>query len=51
MHIGSKGWYVAELKKRGIRYIDQKKLETFKTYVLANLYAEKKESSIGKKSR
>lgn len=42
MHIGSKGWYVHELKKMGIRYIDQKKLETFKTHVLANLYAEQK---------
>lgn len=41
MHLGSKGWYVSELKKRGIRYIDGKKIETFKTFVLANLYKEK----------
>lgn len=40
MHFGSKGWYVLELKKRGIRYIDGKKLETYKTYILANLYKQ-----------
>ncbi|QOY36421.1 YflJ family protein [Anaerobacillus isosaccharinicus] len=40
MHYGSKGWYVHELKKRGIRYHQGKKLETYKTYVLANLYKE-----------
>ncbi|WP_078551475.1 DUF2639 domain-containing protein [Bacillus alkalicellulosilyticus] len=41
MHVGSKGWYVAKLKERGIRYIDGKKVERFKAYVLANVYHEK----------
>ncbi|OIJ08699.1 DUF2639 domain-containing protein [Anaerobacillus arseniciselenatis] len=48
MHIGSKGWYVNELKKLGVRYIDGKKIERFKTFVLANLYDELiKENQIG----
>lgn len=34
-YYGSKGWYVAELKKLGIRNIDGKKLESFKAYILA----------------
>ncbi|MCT8139431.1 YflJ family protein [Anaerobacillus sp. CMMVII] len=40
MHLGSKGWFVHELKKQGIRYLDGKKLETYKTHVLANLYKQ-----------
>jgi uncharacterized protein YecE (DUF72 family) len=35
MHIGTKGWYVAELKKLGITKIEGRKLETYKSYVLA----------------
>jgi hypothetical protein len=42
MYIGSKGWYVHELKKLGIRYHKGKKLEVFKAHVLANLLHEKK---------
>lgn len=38
MYIGSKGWYVYELKKLGVRYLDGKKIERYKTFVLANLY-------------
>jgi len=37
MYFGSKGWYVKELKKLGIRYYEGKKLETYKTYELAQL--------------
>lgn len=37
-HVGSKGYYVQKLKALGIRKIDGKRLESFKTYVLANLY-------------
>ncbi|MBB6455362.1 hypothetical protein HNQ94_003862 [Salirhabdus euzebyi] len=40
MHVGSKGWYVNELKKLGIRYYNHKKLESYKAYVLANLLEE-----------
>ncbi|MBU8907988.1 YflJ family protein [Desertibacillus haloalkaliphilus] len=39
-HIGSKGWYVERLKEEGIRYHQGKKLERYKTHVLANLYAK-----------
>jgi len=37
---GSKGWYVAELKKVGInRHPEEfRKLEQYKTYVLRKLY-------------
>lgn len=37
-HIGSKGYYVKKLKDQGIREIEGKRLESFKTYYLANLY-------------
>ncbi|MEB1809205.1 MAG: YflJ family protein [Bacillaceae bacterium] len=38
MHVGSKGWYVQKLKEQGVRYIDGRKLELYKTHILANLY-------------
>ncbi|MDE5415631.1 YflJ family protein [Alkalihalobacterium chitinilyticum] len=38
MHVGSKGWYVQKLKEQGIRSIDGRKLELYKTHILANLY-------------
>ncbi len=44
MHIGSKGWYVQQLKDRGIRYIDGKKIEKYKSHVLANLYHHNKKT-------
>lgn len=37
MHVGSKGWYVEKLKKRGVRNHEGRKVEKYKTYVLANL--------------
>jgi hypothetical protein len=37
-HAGSKGYYVKKLKELGIRRIDYKPLESFKTFYLANLY-------------
>ncbi|RST59916.1 DUF2639 domain-containing protein [Siminovitchia terrae] len=42
MHIYSKGWYIAKLKERGIRFHPEKKkkLELFKIYVVRNLYNE-----------
>ncbi len=41
MHIGSKGWYVNELKKRGIRWYEGRKIERYKSHVLANIYMKK----------
>ncbi|WP_182201474.1 YflJ family protein [Paraliobacillus salinarum] len=41
MHIGSKGWYVEQLKRIGIRRLEGRKIEKFKTPVLANLLDEK----------
>jgi len=40
---GSKGWYVSQLKKMGINKhpIERKKLESYKTYVLRNMYLQK----------
>jgi hypothetical protein len=37
---GSKGWYIAELKRLGIAKhpIEQRKLELYKTFVVRNLY-------------
>jgi len=35
-HINSKGYFVAELKKRGVRHIEGKKLESLKSHVLSN---------------
>ncbi|MDQ0163492.1 YflJ family protein [Bacillus alveayuensis] len=37
MYFGSKGWYVKELKKLGIRHYEGRKLESYKTHVLAKL--------------
>jgi hypothetical protein len=37
MHIGSKGWYVEQLKEKGIRYYGELKVESYKKHVLANL--------------
>ncbi|WP_243292124.1 YflJ family protein [Bacillus sp. FJAT-47783] len=37
MYFGSKGWYVKELKKLGIRNYEGRKLESYKTYILAKL--------------
>ncbi|WP_110113556.1 YflJ family protein [Bacillus sp. CGMCC 1.16541] len=37
MHAGSKGWYVQELKKRGVRRYEDRKVESYKTHILANL--------------
>lgn len=37
-HTYSKGWYVAELKKRGVRDIKGKKLESYRLPVLAHEY-------------
>lgn len=41
MHIGSKGWYVEELKKLGVREYQGRKIEKYKSHKLANLLEEK----------
>ncbi|QTM98320.1 DUF2639 domain-containing protein [Sediminibacillus dalangtanensis] len=43
MHVGSKGWYVYELKNLGVRRLEGRKLERYKKPVLANLLAEKQQ--------
>ncbi|WP_170007128.1 YflJ family protein [Bacillus fonticola] len=41
-YFGSKGWFVQQLKENGIRYhpVERKKLETYKTHILRNLYRD-----------
>lgn len=39
-YVGSKGYYVKKLKDNGIRNIDGKKLESFKSYDLINFYCK-----------
>ncbi|MBU3573953.1 MULTISPECIES: YflJ family protein [Priestia] len=39
-HIYSKGWFIQQLKAVNISKIDGRKLESYKTYILRNLYAE-----------
>lgn len=41
-HVGTKGYYIAKLKEKGITKhpVDQRKLESYKTHVVANLYFE-----------
>ncbi|MCP1122695.1 YflJ family protein [Bacillus sp. 3103sda1] len=45
MHFGSKGWYVNELKKLGIRYYEGRKLESYRTHILAALLEKVKKHS------
>jgi len=46
-HVGSKGWYISELKRMGIRKhpIGRKKLELYRTSEIRNLYLEKIKNS------
>lgn len=45
-YIGSKGWYVQQLKNMGVTRhpTEKKKLELFKTHVIRSLYLEVKKS-------
>lgn len=43
MYYGTKGWYVAELKKLGVRYYEGRKLESYRGHVLRNLLAAQQE--------
>lgn len=44
MYIGTKGWYVDQLKKMGVTKhpIEKRKLEAYKTYVIRAIYIEVK---------
>lgn len=37
MHKGSKGWYVQQLKEKGVRRYEERKVESYKKHILANL--------------
>ncbi|GAA5417602.1 hypothetical protein Pryu01_02676 [Paraliobacillus ryukyuensis] len=41
MHVGSKGWYVSQLKRLGVNRHEGRKIEKFKTTTLANLLEDK----------
>nr|WP_254520363.1 YflJ family protein [Bacillus cereus] len=43
MYYGTKGWYVAELKKLGVRYHEGRKLESYRGHVLRNLLLAQQE--------
>jgi len=43
MYYGTKGRYVAELKKLGVRYFEGRKLESYRGHVLRNLLAAQQE--------
>ncbi|PFJ05330.1 DUF2639 domain-containing protein [Bacillus cereus] len=45
MYFGSKGWYVKELKKLGVRAYEGKKLESYRTHILARLLEKMKKAS------
>ncbi|GAB6454643.1 MULTISPECIES: YflJ family protein [Bacillus cereus group] len=37
-YFGSKGWYVQQLRALGITKHEDRKLESYRTHILANLY-------------
>lgn len=43
MYYGTKGWYVAELKKLDVRYHEGRKLESYRGHVLRNLLLAQQE--------
>lgn len=45
MYYGTKGWYVAELKKLGVRYHEGQKLESYRGHVLRNLLIAQQEKT------
>ncbi|MED0934578.1 YflJ family protein [Bacillus mobilis] len=45
MYYGTKGWYVAELKKLGVRYHEGRKLESYRGHVLRNLLTAEQEKT------
>lgn len=45
MYYGTKIWYVAELKKLGVRYHEGRKLESYRAHVLRNLLIAQQETT------
>ncbi|WP_086523330.1 YflJ family protein [Bacillus sp. S1-R1J2-FB] len=45
MYFGSKGWYVNELNKLGIRTYEGEKLGSYRTHVLSSLLERMKKTS------
>lgn len=45
MYYGTKGWYVAELKKLGVRYHEGRKLESYRAHILRNLLIAQQEKT------
>lgn len=45
MHVGSKGWFVSELKKHGVSYYEERKIESYKKPILANLLEQKQKEA------
>lgn len=37
-HLYSKGWFIQRLKEANITKLDGRKLESYKTYIVRNLY-------------
>ncbi|WP_459501048.1 YflJ family protein [Bacillus sp. C1] len=48
MYYGTKGWYVAELKKLGIRYYEGRKLESYRAHILRSLLWEAQKKTAAK---
>ncbi|WP_188207287.1 YflJ family protein [Alkalibacillus aidingensis] len=42
MYVGTKGWYVSELKKLGVSNYEGRKIEKYDASTLANLLESKK---------
>lgn len=43
--VGTKGWYISKLKEMGITKHEGRKLEKFKTHVIANIYFKRIEKN------
>ncbi|WP_203364057.1 YflJ family protein [Bacillus sp. REN10] len=39
-HLYSKGWFIQQLKQANITKLEGRKLETYKTHVVRNLYLQ-----------
>lgn len=37
MYVGSKGWLVNELKKKGVTKYEGRKMESYKSHILINM--------------
>lgn len=46
MHYGSKGWYVEELKKKGITHYEGRKLQSFKSTSLPICWKQRNKHNV-----